>query len=123
MKLNDAVARLNRAGDNNSRAWQKLREAVDELATRLAGVLPGGGEKTSLPGGYTFAHWPSKQYRLERRDSSVVLTKEAKDRRFLLEFCQDIHSGLLERIAGFLEDQSGFLESTTERLNQARTVK
>ena len=107
--LVNVVARLDRAGDRNGKAWQKVKSAIDQLAGYLSNVLPGGGVENKLPDGYIFKHWPSKEYRLEK-GGEVSLTREKKDVWHLLRFCEDIHLGWPVRVADFLDAQSTRLE-------------
>jgi len=121
MNLVDAIARLERAGEENSRQWQKLREAIDQSADLLAKIFPGGGYVTHLPSGYTFVHWQSKEYQLKKMDGSkelFCLTRDHKDVISMVAFSKEIHAGLLDEIRQCLENNSAFLESTTAKLTR-----
>ena len=109
MKLIDAVARLERAGESNAKMWQKLHVAIDEFATFLAGVLP-GGQATELPRGYSFQSWPSGDYQIRRcNDLKFDLTRTCKHPDAMIYFCEDIHNGWVTELIGFLERRSQML--------------
>ena len=127
MKINDAVARLVRAGDRNSKAWQKINEAIDEFARWLGTILPSGGEETPLPRSYFFCHWSSGEYKLIRIRSgeqciSICGGGPAKSHgtHDVLRFCEDVQSGFLTEVEEYLDRQSEGLESATVSLDLAR---
>ena len=122
MELAQSIARLMRAGDENSKIHQKLREAVDGLARHLAMILP----QTScmLPRSYYFAWWPSGEYELGKCDDTQYknilwkLTQNQKDRETLFVLADDIATGWLDEVSAVLELEIALLTQAITKLNQ-----
>lgn len=116
MKINDAVARLVRAGDDNSAMWQKLHEAIDEIAKTLAKYFPGGGAMNCIAKqgdvAVWFQHWPSGEYTINMGIANPYssLTRDSKGRESVLDFCRMVtRHGLLDKISKKLEEQTSEL--------------
>ncbi len=111
MSIVNSVNRLDRTGNRNSEAWQKLYKAVDELGEHLRGIFPNGH---ILPDGVNFKCWPAGQYQFEHKD--FTLGDQRKLAEEVLKFSQLVHSGWLDRISDFLEEESQELESSAQTI-------
>lgn len=113
MKINDAVARLVRAGDENSAMWKKIGAAIDELGAELAKYFPGGGEQNELPRNVIFQHWPSGEYHLEFTTRSglrgSIMRGSKKYHEFVLDFCKEVAGGWLDEVSAILEKDNNAL--------------
>ena len=122
MKVNDAVARLVRAGDENSAMWRNIYEAIDELAITLAKYFPGGGVINCVARegriGVWFKHWPGCEYEIiEGLIAEKVLSKNSKPREAVLAFCKLVsQGGLLDEISCGLERQTAEVEEAWKNL-------
>ena len=121
--LVNVVARLDREGDRNGKAWVKIKTTVDQLADFFSRILPGGGFENKLPDGYVFKHWPSKEYWIQKiagSHESFSLTRDRKGLKELLAFCEDIHTGWLNRVADRLNQQSTRIELAADEIATAQ---
>ena len=121
--LVNVVARLDREGDRNGKAWEKIKITVDQLADFLSKILPGGGFENKLPDGYIFKHWPSKEYWLQKIAGpygSFSLTRDRKGLKEILVFCEDIHIGWLNRVSDRLAQQSTRIELAADEIAAAQ---
>jgi hypothetical protein len=137
MNIIDAVKRLERAGDENSKATQKLHEAASTVAEIIEKQAPVG---VWLPRDY-------KVVRIRSNVSSEVFLIGGKDPygdgnfwvdgigRYLhndfqcgipsqtragsLKFAKDVAEGLLDEIAEFLEQRKAESENAATVLEQA----
>lgn len=116
----NALKRLERVGDENSRVTQKLKEACFILAKQISENVP---SRVGLPRGYfvetyttntspsdTFDYQLLKRYfdddskRLEIDYKTIIdFEDETTSRTACLEFAADIADGLLTEIADWLE--------------------
>lgn len=119
-----AVARLERAGAEYSKAMAKIRDAVDTLVKFLAEKLPevSGRRPFDLPRDYTFEYWPSREYKLtkwpvgQRTHGRPIfsLTQESKYREDLLRFAQDIAEGWLDELSAHLTREGRTFEEAAD---------
>ena len=120
MRTENAIARLMRAGDRNSRMWKKIEESIDDLAAWLGSVLPGGAYPNALPRNYTFQHFTSGEYEFFKPSllghSQVVLNKANKSRDDIARFCEEIETGFLNELEQMLEKQSDELEKAAGKI-------
>jgi hypothetical protein len=131
----DSLKRLERAGSENSRATQKLREAAMDLAATIEQMavqgdfvnvpLPRdyiveGGNQTYLmsrsQGVDDYAGYPIRYafYCGERR--------ERPTRAAILEFSADIASGWLDELAEFIESRQAQSDAAAEVLEAAKAA-
>jgi len=109
----DALKRLERAGSENSRATQKLRESATLVGNKISYEmgLPRGIE---LPRGYTILG--VGEYNQPYLHQSVgagewdgepqfANVEEGASRDVLLRFAADIAEGWLDEVAAFLEER------------------
>lgn len=133
----NALKRLERAGDENSRATEKLYEAAKKVAAFIEENVPAAVE---LPRGYKAIYVSSNI------GSAKFLVNETKERRVwidgiggylhedynckipaqtrtgVLDFAKDIAEGLLDEIALFLEKRAQESSEMTDVLNNSIPV-
>lgn len=97
--ITNAVARLTRAGDENSRTTEKLREAAGELE-RLVADLPGVLD-LPLPRGYRIT--TTGRGLLELLDNTGCRCGANGDRVRFLMLASDVAEGWLDELAAMLE--------------------
>lgn len=97
--ITNAVARLTRAGDENSRTTEKLREAAGTLE-RLVADMPGVVD-LPLPRGYRIV--TTGRGLLELVDASGCRVGANADRARCLMLAADVSEGWLDELAAFLE--------------------
>ncbi len=114
MKVNDAVSRLVRAGDENSAMWEKIREAIDEFVKTLIHCFPEQSSYHRLPKGYMFIHQSDGDYELSGFEAKITST--IKNRQEILAFAKHIQNGLLHEIVDQLDNEAQFLDKTTSAL-------
>lgn len=121
MKIQDAVARLNRAGDENSKATKKLHLAVSVVAGLIEDSCP---LNVSLPRGYMVVKFKSnvgsarflRTNHVDEYDYNEYVDGlgsylhgdfntyiPAQTREVSLKFARDVAEGLLDEISDFLE--------------------
>jgi len=140
MSIVDSLKRVERAGDANSRATQKLFSAVHAVADLIADDLAPFEWRQcfNLPG----RKQPSAgvRYSVERRDGTRYLCREGEaendqdtyymtseflihdrawNRLTALEFARDIADGLLDAIAEWLEKRAANSEEAAAILEKA----
>ena len=145
MDIISAVKRLERAGDENSKATKKLHEAAYNVAQLIIKIVPLG---VKLPRGYKVRHiksnvgsadfltyWqptPSDKAYSERPDlegETMWIDGQGsylhgdfnawipnQTRAGSLKFAKDVAEGLLEEIAEFLEKRKAESEEATSAL-------
>jgi hypothetical protein len=122
MKLNDAVARLERAGDENSRMWVKIGEAIDELALALVKLYPQTNYRHDLPRGFKFEHFESDHYSMSWDIFGVlgthVLTDAVKKPSNVLKFCDELKKGLLDEISVIFETETNKLTEAVSSISE-----
>jgi hypothetical protein len=108
----DALKRLERAGDEHSRATEKLRQAAYALSEHLRPLVP---QREELPRGY--------QYHYDVLCSQVdceVWREVCEDRETALAFARNIATGWLDDLATWLEKRAAEDETATRRLENAK---
>ena len=144
MDIINAVKRLERAGDENSKATKKLHEAAREVAYKIEAVAPVG---VLLPRGYRVervkSNVGSDEFLTLRGDRDEYQRGEyhyywidgcgrylhgdfhaevpAQTRTGSLRFAKDVAEGLLDEIAEFLEQRKAESEKAAEVLENAKT--
>lgn len=139
MKIQDALARLERAGSEHSRATEKLRQAVYAVASHLldrlieAGVdqelttpapihipsYPARGGNPELPvylyywGGPTLV-W--EEQGVETRLSHHGGEHDEIPRDIALDFARGVATGYLDRVAAWLEERALAAQEAAEKL-------
>lgn len=124
MRLNDAIARLNRAGDENSRTTQKLFDAAKEVATLIENSVP---INARLPRGYVvrelrsnvgYASFLESPHCNNDGDTFFIdgfegylhndfhVRVRKPSRNIIMQFASDIADGWLDEVAAWLEDRS-----------------
>jgi hypothetical protein len=140
MDVINAVKRLERAGDENSKATAKLHEAARNVAALIINRVPVG---VQLPRGYRVKkvksnvgsaefltlrgeqgeygeydyYWIDGTGGYLHRDFNAAIP--AQTRAGSLRFAKDIAEGLLNEIAEFLEQRKAESESAAAALAQA----
>ena len=123
----NALKRLDRAGDENSKATEKLKVAASEVADRIIGTVPIG---VSLPRNYTAVRCRSNVGTCEYLIKDYEGTREEwingyggymhgdfncwipdQTRQGVLQFARDVSEGLIDEIAKFLEKRKRESES------------
>lgn len=135
----DALKRLERAGSENSRSTEKLREAARVVAGQVTlAVIAGDNENVMLPRLYQVIVNDNNQYVLFKMRPATdedrwdeYCTDEYKrvetveyhfaPRAAVLNFAADIADGLLDEIAAFLEERSQANEQAAQVLEAAQT--
>jgi hypothetical protein len=141
----NSLKRLERAGSENSRTTEKLREAAAEVANKIVEMVPLSlideegpkGAVVSLPRGYVIEERTGNNasFRYLTRDgdplweSRYLDAKEnhyqggdfncwigAANRDDILRFSKDIATGLLNEIATWLEERTKANQSATATL-------
>jgi hypothetical protein len=140
MDIINAVKRLERAGDENSKATKKLHQAAATIAELIEKTVPVG---IKLPRGYKvirvrsnigsdvflghdfrdnmYTDWPETWIdgigRYLHNDFNCNIP--AQTRAGSLKFAKDIAEGLLDEIAEFLEQRKAEADQATIVLEQA----
>lgn len=135
MKIQDAIARLQRAGDENSKATKKLHEAARNVADLIEQNAP---VNVTLPRGYKVLRYKSNVgsqlflksgHTDEYGDGDMVdgcgcylhgdfnCWIPAQTRECSLQFARDVAEGLLDEIAAFIEARKTESEKAAETLN------
>jgi hypothetical protein len=113
-KMTESVARLYRAGSENSMQTQKLREAVDRLLTWIKENLE--DPNTILPTGYMF--YPSGEF--VRKVNCTVVLKVAIGQKHgvdqLQSFAKLIADGFLEDLCERIESRAKGFETAASKL-------
>ena len=89
-------------------------DVIDQLAELLAEIISRSGQPINLPGGYTFAWWPSKEYRLTG-PNDLYLSEDTKSTECLLKLADSIS-------AGWLDDLANWVKENTVRMQEAETA-
>lgn len=122
MSMKSDVARLERAGNQYSGYWEKLRHTLDNLAKFLMTVFPECSLAISdLPRGYSFWHDTLGDYRIEipcSDEDSVVLMSDSKPRDAMLIFADDVANGWLNELSEYLETESSRLKRVCDAVKQ-----
>ena len=140
MSIIDSLKRVERAGDANSRATEKMFSAVHQVADMIADKLAPfeWKERFHLPNrkGTSAGVW----YSVERREGSRYLCREGEpesdqdayymtdefliqdriwNRLTALAFARDVADGLLDAIAEWLEKRAAENDAASETLEKA----
>jgi hypothetical protein len=112
MNRKKVLLKLIEADNKDFDSMNRIEKEIDGLAGWLSSLLPGDGEKSILPRGYIFQHWPTGRYLLEKMDGEfeqplVRLTEVEKNRMSINEFQEDINrTRFLEDLALMLKAES-----------------
>jgi hypothetical protein len=137
----NSLKRLKRAGSENSRTTQKLREAAKDAALTIIELIPRDAVDEPLPRGYQIAYRrsniagefylqvPNSGYDSDARFLDIKTSHylhndfhchvEAATREDVLKFASDIASGLLSEIAAWLEERAQANKEATAKLETA----
>lgn len=124
--LIDSLKRLERAGAENSRTTEKLREAAVEVAIKIAvTVAPHDRTRVELPRGYEICAWEDEAgaafgYLRPAESSDYFEAGATPSLASAQIFAADIASGLLDEIAAFLEERAAQNEQATATLEAAK---
>jgi hypothetical protein len=126
--LINALARLERAGAENSKATKKLHEAATTIAVKIEECVPVG---VDLPRGYKVVRRCSNigadLFLLDSADRYIDGTGGYLHRDFhckippqtrvgSLQFAKDVSEGLLDEIAAWLEERVATVEQAAKTL-------
>lgn len=130
----NALHRLERLGQENSRMTEKAREAAKKVERKLVEIMP---EQISLPMGYTILEQGNGNA------SSWFLVKESSpeesdlynhisdgeysygvkiyggSRQVILQFSEDLANGLLDKFADFLEKRKNKMAAAEKTIREA----
>jgi len=129
----NALKRLERLGQENSRVTEKAREAANEIERKIVEILP---KDVSLPGGYEivkireYESWGLvhvEGFEYDEGDSDFYQDNELysgnkiydASREMILKFSADIANGLLDRFADFMEARKAEIEEKAKILEDA----
>jgi hypothetical protein len=135
----NALKRLERAGAEDSRTTEKLRESARSLASEIEGMVPHG---VKLPRGYRVisrtCHGGAsydflvKDYHTETEEyidsgsnfdyylnGDFDVTIPGQTRKGVLQFAADIATGWLDEVAAFLEERAKKATEATATLTEA----
>jgi len=137
LKPKDALERLLHAGDERSRMWEKLREAVHAIAAAFLRVfyrdnVSTGGIEIEVRGKAKFFFnslrmwsfsWPMRPEM--SRSFWLSVSQDTSEPRNLLQFAEAVRGGLLDQFAEKLETEAreateavGTLESALDKLER-----
>ncbi len=126
MDIINAIKRLERAGDENSKATKKLHDAVTRVCEDL--IETTCPPHVLLPRGYMVQTNQSGAYYLTRDNGKNEMYPEFVEwqqidrhhtREGSLQFAKDVAEGLLDEIAEFLEKRKDESETATTTLIKA----
>lgn len=120
--LINALARLERAGAENSKATAKLHEAIKVIAAQIKDSVP---SNTDLPRGYQ-VYSSNTAYYLGKQGDFIEPYGErdwikidwSQSRKASLQFAKDVADGLLDEIAAWLEERAAKATEMTTVLEQ-----
>ena len=128
MNIIDAIARLDRAGQEHSKATAKLREATCIVARKIAATLEAAGVEQDGDGGVMIPTFENRAYHFRgprstfgrgtgwsdaalfdedpREDEAQNLAGEGASRDACLLFASHVSAGLLDHVAAWLEGRA-----------------
>jgi hypothetical protein len=72
MEIKEAILKLDEASGNYSKMWAAIYQAIDDIAEYLKSRYPTKSVWVSLPGRYSFCHWPNGQYEIIKSKDSKI---------------------------------------------------
>ena len=129
----NALKRLERLGQENSRVTEKARKATNEIEKKLAEILP---RNVPLPGNYEVVYYGGYEDwilaygvtenpyggddEIRKNNNTYWATKiHNAPRGVILKFSADIANGLLDRFADFMEARKAEIEEKAKILEDA----
>lgn len=102
----DALKRLQRAGDPNSKTTEKIRVAVQAMVEHVLSIVPPTEAPVVLPGAYEirtgYDEFDDAEYRyiclLDGSAPEALPVGHDSELDLLYHFAADVHGGLIERI-------------------------